>query len=124
MTENPDNPIIVFTDETIEKVTGIVGEKVAVHDVYSVTAPGWTSDMGAQVVKLQFSTEYLKGTPVSVILVTVKGEEITETVLPAEVVEDYIVEVTFDMDAMQKLTEADEAFIVVVSQAAEEAAAE
>ncbi len=109
---NGENVLDVFTPDTKEKVTAVVGETPVVHEMFGVTiGPGYKEGMGDYTHEIEFTTEYKAGEPISAILNL--GTE--EYVLEATVYEDYKVKIVFPGDVLAKLAETEEAFITMIN---------
>ena len=117
--ENGKSAIDVFTPEVQEALKEKFGDNATVNEMFGLTADGWTPDKGEQYLVLEFATEYKAGEDVSAILGLVKGEGedavVTESILMAEVPEDYQVKVYLPVSMLEELLAADECFVVIVN---------
>ena len=120
--EKIENGEEALTEDTITELKETLGDDISYDEIFGIELVDWTPEDGAKTITLEFATEFKVGDKVAAVLVYVKGEEITEKVLPAEVVADYTVAVTFEVEDLEQVASADEAFVLIVS--ANEAAAE
>ncbi len=110
--QNGENP---YTDETKATLDEMFPDGYSTYDIVGLKISGAVEGEGAEV-ELEFATEYKAGTPVAAVLVVVNGETASESVLKAEVKEDYVVTVTFPADVLMAAQTAEECFLAIVAK--------
>ncbi len=111
----------LFKEETVNQVVALVGEPNVMHDhVCLKVLDAWTPEIGAQKVELEFATQYKVGATIAAVLVIFDADGVTEVLLNAEVLEEYVPTFSFPTDVIEKMQKAYENVLVIVSQPIEE----
>ena len=106
----------LFTEETVPQITALVGETNVMHELVSLAVTAaWTPAIGAQTVELEFATQYKAGEAVAAVLSIFDADGVTEVLLNAKVLEDYVLTVNFPTALIEKMQKANENVLVVVS---------
>ena len=104
-----------YSDATVAALTETLGELSRTRDVFGLDLSR-VFDIGPREVEFEFATEYMYHEAVSTVLVVVHGNAVSEYVLGGEVIEDYVVAVTFPADVLAATEGADATFLCVVTR--------
>lgn len=107
----------LFKEETVSQVNALVGESSVMHDSLNLLViDAWTPEIGAQKVEFEFATQYKVGDTIAAVLCIFDADGVTEVLLTAEVLEEYVATISFPTDVIEKMQKANENVLVIVSQ--------
>lgn len=103
-----------LTSDTVMDLNWYFDGGFLIYDAVALDMTG-VADYRNYVINLRFATHYMVGTQVSAVFVISKGNNVYETILEAEVIEEYVIAVKFPYETILLMDGADETFLLIAA---------